>query len=430
MPINLHKEGKTHTMREKRESEIILEFCVELCRRMILSGANLERVQLAVERICRAYGLEEVDLFLLSHRVSLSVVDADGEFVLRQCTIPPAGIQLEQLQQLNRLSFEVVKERPEPKRLYKLLDQATEVADRPDWQILLAQIGALCCLGLIFGGGAQELMAVSLVAVVLHYVMLLSAGLGLDRVVMNAVNLWFATVAAILVMNSGISTNGPVILITVSMLAIPGIPLVNSVRNLLCGNEMNGILQLAKVIIETLSMGMGICVALWMFGMADGMSNAVVTTMQDPVLLVLVSFLASCGFAVVFRIANRDLWLSGLGGALTRVVLLLISPIFPQRIVFVTLAAMAAALYGELLATKCRTPSTYYIYPSIIPLIPGDLFYYALVALYLGDKEMFLSNGTNCLVTLVGMSIGFVLSSIIAHYVRRVRFDRLVDYYS
>ena len=415
-------------IKKKKDSEIVLEFCVELSRRMILAGANVERVQLAVERICHAYALTDLDLVLLTHRVSLSAVDADGAFLFRQCTIPPAGIHLEQLRQLNTMAYEVYKTKPEPGGLFKLLETATDAPERLDWKILLAQIAALGSLCLIFGGGPKELTAVTLVTVVLHYVMVFSAGLGLDRVVMNAVNMWIATVAAVLVMHSGISTNGPVILITVSMLVIPGIPLVNSVRNLLCGNEMNGILQLAKVTIETLSMGMGICVALWMFGMADGMSDAVVTTMQDPVGLILVSFLASCGFAVVFRIARGDIWRAGLGGALTRVMLLVLSPIFPQRIVFVTLAAIAAGLYGELLANLRRCPSTYFIYPAIIPLIPGDLFYYALVALYLGDQQMFLSNAGSCMVSLAGMSIGFVLSSIIAHYARRMRFDRLAEY--
>ena len=41
-------------MQMKPESELVLEFCVELSRRMIVSGANLERVQLAVDRICHA----------------------------------------------------------------------------------------------------------------------------------------------------------------------------------------------------------------------------------------------------------------------------------------------------------------------------------------------------------------------------------------
>ena len=210
------------------------------------------------------------------------------------------------------------------------------------------------------------------------------------------------------------------------MLMIPGIPLVNAVRNLLCGNEMNGILQLAKVFVETLSLAMGIYVALRMFGMDDGMRNAVVVTLSNPVLLVLISFAASVCFGVVFRIPGYDLWRAGLGGALTRVMLLFLAPRFPDRLVYVTAAALFAALYAELLATRRKDPSTYFVYPAIVPLIPGDLFYYSLVGLYLGDSEMFASNALNCLLALLGMSIGFVLSSIIAHYVRKMRHIRLV----
>ena len=409
-------------MREKRNSETVLEFCLELSRRMILSGANLERVQLAVERITHAYGLRDVSMFLLSTQISLSALDGDGCYVSRQCSIPPAGIHLDRLKRLNRLSYTVVSTRPAPDKLPKMLNAASELEERPDWHILLAQISALSCLCLIFGGGAQELIAVVLVVAALHYVMILSGRLGLDRIVMNAVNMWIAAIAAILVMRSGISTNGPVILITVSMLVIPGIPLVNAVRNLLCGNEMNGILQLAKVVVETLAMGMGIYLALWMFGMTDGMSAAVVTTMSSPWLLILISFLASACFGVVFRIPNKDLWRAGMGGALTRTVLLLLAPRCPQRLLYVALAALVAGIFAEVLATRHRDPSTYYIYPAIIPLIPGDLFYYALVALYLGDWQMFQTNASNCLLTLFGMSIGFVLSSIIAHYARRMQY--------
>lgn len=410
----------------KKNSELVVEFCVELSRRMIVNGANLERVQLAVERICHAYHLSDVSTFLLSNIISLSAMDERGEYISRQCTIPPAGIHLERLKRLNRLSYEVVETTPTPAELPELLDNASQVKERPDWQILLAQIAALCCLCLIFGGGTREILAVALVTAVLHYVMIFSTRLGLDRVVMNALNMFAATIAAIAVMQGGLSTNGPVILITVSMLVIPGIPLVNAVRNLLCGNEMNGILQIAKVVIETLAMGMGICLALWLFGLSDRMNNAVVTTMKNPWLLVLISFLASSSFGFVFRVSKEDIWLAGLGGALTRIFLLALAPVFPQRLMYVSLSALAAALYGELMATSRKDPSTYFIYPAIVPLIPGDLFYYALVALYLGDYPMFAGNAANCLLTLFGMSIGFVLSSIIAHYIRRMRHAKLM----
>ena len=425
----MKQPGRLRTdMQMKPESELVLEFCVELSRRMIVSGANLERVQLAVDRICHAYGLSDVSLFLLSGNISLSAVDSEGLYASRQCTIPPAGIHLERLKKLNRLSYTVVSEKPEPQRLYRLLNEATQVREYPDWAVLLGQVAALSCLCLIFGGGIREILPVVVVTAVLHYVMILMARPGLDRVVTNAATMWLATVAAILVMQTGISTNAPVILITVSMLVIPGIPLVNAVRNLLCGNEMNGILQLAKVLIETLALAMGIYLALWMFGLKEGMSRAVVTTLSDPILLVIISFIASASFGVVFRIPLHDLWRAGLGGVLTRVALLLLAPRVPERLVYVSIAALIAALYAELLATLRKDPSTYFVYPSIVPLIPGDLFYYSLVGVYLGDVQMATANAQNCLLTLLGMSIGFVLSSIIAHYIRKMRHFKLTKH--
>ena len=406
--------------------EEVLDFCVELSRRMIVSGANLERVDLAVNQICHTYGLKDVSIYLLSTYMSLGAKDSEGRYASRQISIPAAGIHLEKLKKLNRLSYTIAKNRPAPETLMASLEEASQVKEYKDWMVLLGQITAMICLCVIFGGGWREAIAVSVVTAVLHMVMILMAKPGLDRIVTNAITMWLATVAVILLMGSGISTNGPVILITISMLVIPGIPLVNAARNLLCGNEMNGILQIAKAVVETLSLAMGIVIALWMFGLKEGMNAAVVTPISDPVLLILISFMASASFGVVFRIPFHDLWRAGLGGVLTRIVLLVMTSFTQERLIYITAAAFVGSLYAEMMAVKRKDPSTYFVYPSIVPLIPGDLFYYSLVGLYLSDRAMFEKNGTDCLLVLVGMSIGFVLSSIFAHYIRKMRHTRAV----
>jgi uncharacterized membrane protein YjjB (DUF3815 family) len=333
---------------------------------------------------------------------------------------------LEQLQRLNRMSYIVCETTPAPKRLHNMLETASKVQDYPDWLILLAQMCAMSCLCLIFGGGLREVLPVIAVTAVLHYATTLLAKTGLDHIVTNALIMFVASLAALLLINTGISTQGPVIFITVSMLMIPGIPLVNAVRNLLCGNEMNGILQISKVTIETMALAVGIYLAVHILGHSSGMDDAVVTTLSDPVQLIVLSFLASAGFGVVFHIPACDVWKGGLGGMLTRIVLLSVQSFTSSRIVYITIAALCAALYAELLATVSKDPSTYFVYPSIVPLIPGDLFYYTIVGLYIKDRPLFESNCVNCLIALFGMSIGFVLSSIIAHYIRRRKHRLLV----
>lgn len=65
------------------------------------------------------------------------------------------------------------------------------------------------------------------------------------------------------------------------------------------------------------------------------------------------------------------------------------------------------------------------MYPAIIHLIPSDLFYYTLVGIFTNDSMLISANAMDCLMTLFGMSFGFVLSSIIAHYARKMRLSRL-----
>jgi uncharacterized membrane protein YjjP (DUF1212 family) len=71
---------------------------------------------------------------------------------------------------------------------------------------------------------------------------------------------------AILFVKIGLAGQFAIVVIADVMLIIPGIPMVNAMRNLLCGNEMNAILQFMKVILETIALVAGIVISLEMFG--------------------------------------------------------------------------------------------------------------------------------------------------------------------
>jgi uncharacterized membrane protein YjjB (DUF3815 family) len=137
--------------------------------------------------------------------------------------------------------------------------------------------------------------------------------------------------------------------------------------------------------------------------------------------LVILSFFASLGFGIVFQIRRENLLLAGLAGALIRIVYLIFMAFIPYRIVYVGLAAFCASVYAEVLAIKKRMPATVLLYPAIVPLIPGDLFYYMMVGVVWSDSEMFVQYAWQCLLALTGISVGFVLSSSILHYIRQIR---------
>jgi len=141
--------------------------------------------------------------------------------------------------------------------------------------------------------------------------------------------------------------------------------------------------------------------------------------MVENIELIVLSFLASIGFAIVFQVRGKDLLLAGLGGAITRFFYIIFMAFIPYRILYAGLAAIVAAFYAEIVATKKKTPATVFLYPSIIPLIPGDLIYYTMGGLVLSDTATFTKNGIDCLLALVGIAVGFVVASTITFYIRK-----------
>lgn len=140
--------------------------------------------------------------------------------------------------------------------------------------------------------------------------------------------------------------------------------------------------------------------------------------MSANIELVILSVLASIGFAIVFQIEKKDLLLAGLGGGITRIFYLIFMAFIPSRVIYVALSALVAGLYAEIVSGVKHVPATYFVCPTIVPLIPGDLFYYASIGLITGNVAMFQVNAVNCVLALVGLSVGFVVCSFVSNIMR------------
>ena len=398
----------------------IIDFCVILSKRMIVSGANLERVQTALARITHAYKLKDVSVYLLSNFISMGARLPDGTYISRQTSIPTADNNLQRLKQLNRLCHTVAEKKPRQEELDGLLEEASHVESYPQWLVNLAQIAGMSCVCMMFGGGVGEILCIIGIVAALQQLTRLMSRPGLDQVVVNAVIMFAATTLAYL-LETDFGVDLPTLVITAIIMIIPGITLVNATRNLFCGNEINGIMQGLRVIVETMALSAGIVLAMFVFRWDGSLQETVVYGPSHPGLLIPLSFAVSFFVAVTFRVAPHDLWLAGLGGAISRVMLIILTRFIGNPLIYTLFAAFVAALYAEYLASKRKDPSTYFIYPSILPMIPGGSFYYSLMGIYGSDMKMFTDNIKDCFLMLVGMSIGFVVSSITAHYIRKMK---------
>lgn len=250
-----------------QEIDLILDFAVHLGQQLLESGANLERVNDTIYRICSSYRLKEVSLFSLNGLLLLSAASPDGTFGTRQVTVPAAGIHLEYLRQLNELSRQICAAPPAPETLAARLEQAKkETASYPTAVLVLGFLVALSSLCLLFGGGGRDVLTVCGATVLLYGANWRLAGHGLNKILSNTISMFLAGTLAQGFVHIGFCQNFGAVIISLAFMLIPGIPLTNSVRNLLCGNEMNGILELFKVVLETLTIVLGLVLSIFLFG--------------------------------------------------------------------------------------------------------------------------------------------------------------------
>ena len=413
--------------------EYILDFCKELGKQMIASGANIERVNLTIERICHAYGLHDVTCANLSSRISISAKDENKLYAHRQTDVPPQNINLEKLKKLNNLAFDVFKDKPKEDTLYDLL-HGIKTNDFPWWVMMIGFLTAMMGLARIFCAGWAEILVVELNTLLLFGLSRALTKVHINKIITNFFSMFLCSLIAMGLYAAHFIDNFYIVVITNAFFLIPGIPMINCARNILCGNEMNGAIDLLKVLLEVCSIVAGVAAAYALLGGATGYPQIEesfnLRNNLDPVLssfeLVFLTLMASTGFSIVFNIQLKDLPFAALGGVIVRVVHILFKLAFPAyAFVYTIFAAFFAALYSEILAITKKEPSTLYLYPSIVPLIPGDLFYYAALGIVWGNASIFTKFGPDLALSLVGISVGFVLCSTIVHYIRKFKFLKL-----
>ena len=126
---------------------------------------------------------------------------------------------------------------------------------------------------------------------------------------------------------------------------------------------------------------------------------------------ILMGFLGSLGFSTLFHIKGRRLIIASLGGLISWTVFLLLEGVLPSESVRYFLASAAVTVYAEVFARVIKTPTTTFLVPSLILLIPGGALYYTMNYAVRGEMALFASKGMSTIVFAGLMAAGVLLIS-------------------
>lgn len=118
--------------------------------------------------------------------------------------------------------------------------------------------------------------------------------------------------------------------------------------------------------------------------------------MTPVVIKIIAGFISTIGFAVLFRLRPMHWLLAGVDGLIACICYFAFLEIFDTALLPNLIAAFACALFAEILARIAKAPTTVFLLPGIIALVPGGTLYYTMSNLL---NENYVEAGQNLLLT-------------------------------
>jgi len=234
---------------------------------LMASGANSARIRTTILRIAGAYGYN-AELLITHRALMLTIFDEEHDFFQSSLKrTSPHGANFRMVSGISRMSWHIVEEKWSFEQVWTEIKRLKSLPHFPRLVILatVALAGASFCR--LFGGGVVEM----LVAFVATFFGLFVRQEALKKGFNAYLCIFFASFASCLISGSsvkfGIGMNPEHAFATSVLYLIPGIPLINSLSDLLDGNIMNGIVRGMNGLMIAFSIALGMLCTILIYNL-------------------------------------------------------------------------------------------------------------------------------------------------------------------
>lgn len=249
----------------QRECEALLGFTLRVGSRMIECGAEAWRAENTMQRLFRAYGLEVMDTHVIATQAGATVRDDKGHLYSVTRAVDPlaTNVDLEHLEAINATARWICTY---PPSVWDLPDKPEETL-RP-WKRLelLGYVIVGAVFAPFFGGGPLEALFSALIGAAIfamdhvrylhrqNRVIYTFFACFVSGVLARAVGLVFPPVAVDIIMIGDV------------MIFIPGLSVVNGVRELFYADILTGLYRIVEALLGTGAIALGFALALMLGG--------------------------------------------------------------------------------------------------------------------------------------------------------------------
>ncbi len=137
--------------------------------------------------------------------------------------------------------------------------------------------------------------------------------------------------------------------------------------------------------------------------------------------LIIGGSLGALAFAFLFNIKGKRLLGAVIGGILCCSLYAMLGLFMDSEPAICFIVSMAISIYSEILSRVLKSPTTTFIIPSLIPLVPGGSLYYTMSSAFDGDFDLFLSNAISTLLLALALALGVCVTVAGTRFVMRIK---------
>lgn len=233
---------------------------------LLVSGAEVMRVEDTVSRLCAAYGFVQSDVFTITSDIILTATTPDGDVITQSRRVRARSTDLDRVERINALSRSVVA-RPMPADDFKAAIEAERpsIAYTAPTQLLL--YGAISAVfSIFFGGDGLDALASFCSGLVLFAALQTGSRLRMNSILLSTLCSAVTALAVVGLTTLGLGHHADKIIIGNIMLLIPGLALTTSLRDMISGDTLSALMGFSEALIRALGIAIGSALILTRFG--------------------------------------------------------------------------------------------------------------------------------------------------------------------
>ena len=244
----------------------LLSLSLDIGEQMHVAGAEIYRVEDCIQRICRAYGAIDVDVFTITSSIVLTIQEPGGQRWTQTRRIEKSKINLTRVDQLNKLSRKICQERPSYRECDAFFQEIMKTPRYPVWVEYVTYAMIAGAFTLLVGGSWQDGVVSCLIGAILRCYIGFDRKMQFNRVFSSIISSFVVAFLAFFSVRINLGQSVEDIVIGNIMLLIPGVALTNSLRDMISGDTMSGILRFMEACIVALAIASGFILAGFVMG--------------------------------------------------------------------------------------------------------------------------------------------------------------------